>query len=50
MGLQRPLEEACRFIAFESFEADVETHGDRIGLFDPQRYLETVSEQAPDVA
>jgi hypothetical protein len=50
MGLQRPLEEACRFIAFESFEADLATHGDRIGLFDPHRYLDTVSEQAPDVA
>jgi hypothetical protein len=48
-GLQRPLEQTCRFIAFESFEADIDTHGDRIGLFDPVRYLETVSEQAPDV-
>jgi hypothetical protein len=48
-GLQRPLEQACRFIPFESFEADIETHGDRIGLFDPARYLDTVSEQAPDV-
>jgi len=50
MGLQRPLDEACRFIAFESFEADVQAHGDRIGLFDPQRYLEMVSEGAPDAS
>jgi hypothetical protein len=50
MGLQRPLEEACRFIPFEEFEADMETHGERVGLFDPQRYLETISEQAPEAA
>jgi hypothetical protein len=50
MGLQRPLEEACRFIAFESLEADIDTHGARIGLFDPHRYLDDLSEQAPDSA
>ncbi len=49
-GLQRPLDKACRFIAFESFEADLDIHGDRAGLFDPHRYLEMVSEGPPDAA
>jgi hypothetical protein len=50
MGLQRPLDEACRFIAFETFESDLETHGDRVGLFDPLRYLSELSEQPPEAA
>lgn len=49
MGLQRQLELACRFIPFEALEADIEMHGERAGLFDPHRYLELISEQAPDV-
>ena len=48
MGLQRPLEQACRFIAFEALEADINTHRDRVGLFDAHRYVELISEQAPD--
>jgi hypothetical protein len=50
MGLQRPLEGTCRFIPFEPFEADLEAHGDRTGAFDPSRYLDTISEQAPEAS
>jgi hypothetical protein len=48
MGLQKPLEDACRYIPFEGLEADLDHHGSRVGLFDPQRYLEELSESAPD--
>jgi hypothetical protein len=50
MGLQRPLEETCRFIPFEPFEADLENHSERTGLFDPGRYLEVISERAPEAS
>jgi hypothetical protein len=50
MGLQRPLDRACRFIAFETLETDIEAHGERAGLFDPHRYLDELSEQPPDAA
>jgi hypothetical protein len=48
MGLQKPLEEACRYISFEGLEADLERHGTRVSLFDPQRYLDELSEPPPD--
>jgi hypothetical protein len=48
MGLQKPLEDACRYISFEGLEADLERHGSRVGLFDPRRYLDELAESVPD--
>lgn len=44
-GLQRPLDQVCRYISFENLEADLERHGDAIVAFDPQRYLDTIAEE-----
>ncbi|MBA3377170.1 MAG: EVE domain-containing protein [Actinobacteria bacterium] len=47
LGLTRPLHRNCRFISFETLEADLDRLGHTTSALDPHRYLDSIAEEAP---
>jgi hypothetical protein len=46
-GLERPLDQRCRFISFESLEAELGELGDKVKMLDSERFLNNLAEEAP---
>jgi hypothetical protein len=46
-GLDRPLDQRCRFISFESLEMELRQLGDKVKMLDSRRFLDAIAEQAP---
>jgi hypothetical protein len=46
-GLDRPLDQRCRFISFESLEQELEQLGAKVKMLDSAKFLDAVAEEAP---
>ena len=46
-ALKKPLHRRCRFIAFDTIEAELTHLGSRVQMADPHRFLDAIAEEAP---
>jgi hypothetical protein len=46
-ALKKPLHRRCRYIAFETLEAELAHLGTKVKIVDPERFLGEIAEEAP---